>query len=201
MGQLKTDFDVQKYTIASKGPFIASQFHMLMRQYGLAKYEMTRMILDRNELDRKIADYEDQMHNSTNKLITVWTDKGMQDKYIDIELARLKNELKQLEITAVNKIAMVERFEQCRKILIERNGGSITNEQYQAEQPEQQKWMLLQQCEAQIAERATGIKEGTIQAIELLKAPALINKEFEVQFQLTENGQIDLNKELLMLKD
>src|SRR3990167_3401476 len=103
MGQLKTDFDIQKYTIASKGPFIASQFHMLMRQYGLCKYELKRMAYDREELNRRIEDYEDQLQTNKSKMITVWTDKGMQEKYLDLEILKLKNQVQLQEIEFTNK--------------------------------------------------------------------------------------------------
>jgi hypothetical protein len=196
MGQLKSDFDIQKYTLASKGPFLASQFHMLMRQYSLAKYEMVRMMLDKDELQRKIHDYEEQLKTCVGKKITIFTEKGMEERYLDIELARCQNQLKLLEITMVNTVASVQRFEQCRKELIRLNGGPITNEQFQAEQPAQQKWMLMEQVTNQIVERNLGIKEGTMQAIEQLKAPALLTSAYAVPFLVTDRGQIDICAEL-----
>ena len=35
MGQLKSDFDVEKFTVRKEGNFLAHNFHFLMRQYSI----------------------------------------------------------------------------------------------------------------------------------------------------------------------
>ena len=35
MGQLKSNFDIEKFTVKKEGGFIAHNFHFLMRQYLL----------------------------------------------------------------------------------------------------------------------------------------------------------------------
>ena len=39
MAKIKCQFDAEKFTVGKQGPFVASQFHFLMRQYRFALSE------------------------------------------------------------------------------------------------------------------------------------------------------------------
>ena len=69
MGQLKSDFDIEKFTVRKEGNFLAHNFHFLMRQYSLTLTELRRMLLDREEQRRYIEKYKkfyatDQLRDS-----------------------------------------------------------------------------------------------------------------------------------------
>ena len=196
MAQLKSEFDVEKYTLATKGPFIASQFHFLMKQYHHAYREAKRMLIERDEMIRTKDDLRKQIEDgAVNKVI--YTNDGMKMIWLDLEIDKINNNIGNLEVSLVNKLAMCNMFEKCRLKLIELNGGQApTNEQFQKEQPEQQKWMLMQQARLQIDSRITGASEGTLLALDWLQEPALLNPEFKVELPRLESGQVDLRAKL-----
>ena len=177
MAQLKSDFDMEKFTVMSKGGFIAHQFHMLMRQYSLALYEVRRMTLDREEHLRNLAKLEGG--------------EVPGDKYQDVEIARLKNEIDLLELSLVNKLAMISHFEKLRLVLIDKNGGEITNEQYQAEEPEYWEWNLKRLALEQLNASQTGIDAGVWQSIQQLEEPAPLTPEYQGKMLDDNTGTLD----------
>jgi hypothetical protein len=180
MGQLKSDFDIDKFTIASKGEFPAHQFHMLMRQYSLALYESIRMLIEKEEKLRNIDDIE----NDITKIET--------GKYKELEILKLKNEIMLLEISLQNKLCMVNTFEKSRNILIEQNGGKpFTNEEYQAEEPVFWEWNLKQKALNQASQARTGIQEGIWEAICQLEAPATLDEANQVKM-IGSDGNLSL---------
>lgn len=173
MGQLKSNFDIEKFTIAKEGKFLCHQFHFLMRQYLYAQSEMRRMLLEKEELERNIKELQ---LSRTKK----WRDPATQlMKYKDLEIKRLQNMLELKEVEAANKVAMCAYFEKCRKKLKEL-GGEFTNEQYQAETPAYWKWFIEQRMKQQRLQAATGIHEGIWENIAQMEAPALLNPEFQL---------------------
>lgn len=177
MGQLKSDFDTEKFTIMSKGPFIAHQFHMLMRQYVLAQSEMRRMLLEKEELERNIKIEKD---SCTSNSYLEQTERGLVRKHRDIEIKKMQNQLDLLEVTLVNKISMCSYFEQCRKKLLELNNGPITNEQYQSEEPGYVQWMLASKAKNQRLQALTGVQEGLWEVIDQVQETPLLNESYQV---------------------
>ena len=159
MGRLKSDFDIEKFTVKSKGENLpAHQFHMLMRQYRLAVGETKRMYIEKERLQRKL-----------DKLMT-----NKPEDY-DLDAMDLQRQIDDLDIDLVNKKGMIDGFEVCRQQLIKQNGGKpYTDKQYQAEEPKFWEQKMKRQVLAQLRERNTGIKEGTSEAIEWLESPTLI---------------------------
>ena len=139
MGQLKSDFDTEKFTIKKEGNFLCHNFHFLMRQYSLTVTEMRRMLLEREEKRRTAVKYQKMMDDGET-MVPVLREHasgaeefyGTEDVWIDLEQARIWNQIKALEVTMTNKIAMIRKFEECRKELIRQNGGkTFTNAEYQ----------------------------------------------------------------------
>ena len=177
MGQLKSEFDMEKFTVKKEGNFIAHEFHFLMRQYHLALYETKRMLLDKEEKRRLILEY----NNNTEDRVFVLTDKGKELKHTDIEIKRTENEIFMLDISLANKIPMVEYFEKLRLKLIEINNNTVpTNKQYQEEEPEYWKWFIKKKALTQFKQRQTGISEGTWEAIDHIEENPVINKDYQV---------------------
>lgn len=192
MGQLKSDFDIEKFTVKKEGHFIAHQFHFLMRQYSLALYELRRMLYDREEKLRRRKEYSAKLEQDINTII-VLGEKGQEEKYTDIEIGRLTNEIDLLEISMANKLAMVTYFEKARKEIIKLNGREITNKQYQEEVPAYWRWYLSNRAVWQAKEKITGIREGVWENIDHLEQPALLNPAFQV-LMLSSKGLLDLKK-------
>lgn len=186
MGVLKSEFDIEKFTVRKEGNFIAHNFHFLMRQYSLAMYELKRLLLDVEENDRKIAEYGEL----DDPMVIVVTDKGEESKYVDIEIDRLKNQNELHELSIVNKSKSIEHFEKCRLLLIKQNGEKFTNEQYQKEMPAYWKWYLSNRAIWQSKERVTGIREGVWENIDHLEQPVLLNPDFQVL--MLKNGGLNL---------
>ena len=63
MGQLKSDFDVEKFTVRKEGNFLAHNFHFLMRQYSITLTELRRMILNREEMSRYVKKFQKLLGN------------------------------------------------------------------------------------------------------------------------------------------
>jgi len=182
MGQLKSNFDIEKFTVKREGNFIAHNFHFLMRQYSLALFEYKRLILDREEKIRQIKELEEKLEMGERKI---------GDKYIDIEIRRKKNEMDMIDLNIINKERMIEYFEKCRKKLIELNGGEPpTNEQYQKEEPEYWRWFLLRKALWQFKQANTGISEGIWENMNYLEETPLINKDYKVEIE----NNIDIDK-------
>ncbi len=180
MAQLKSNFDIEKFTVRSQGTFIAHNFHFLMRQYSLALYELRRILIDCEERKRIQERYRKLLRNNQTK-VEVWTDRGKEEKYLDLEIERLRNENDLQELSLKNKYEMCNYFEKCRQKIIEMNGGTApTNEQYQAEEPEYWKWFLKRTAVMQARERETGVREGVWLNIEHLEQPPLLNPDFQV---------------------
>ena len=123
MGQLKSDFDVEKFTVRKEGNFLAHNFHFLMRQYSITLTELRRMILNREEMSRYVKKFQKLLDEGVETTRDVVPGEGRDEKWVDIELARWWNEMKGMEVTMTNKIAMVRKFEEVRQKLIEMNGG------------------------------------------------------------------------------
>jgi hypothetical protein len=203
MAQLKSNFDIEKFTVKSRGGFLAHEFHFLMRQYSLALHELRRLYLDIEEASRRIEEYRDIIKKGQAK-IEINTEHGKQDKYVDIEIERQKNQIDLQSLSLKNKLEMCKGFEKCRLHLIEKNGGNPpTNKQYQEEEPEYWKWFLKRAARGQARQRATGIQEGVWLNIEHLEQPALITEEFQVPV-LDDSGQMNMtqaNMEIEAKKD
>ena len=201
MGQLKSDFDVEKFTVRKEGNFLAHNFHFLMRQYSITLTELRRMILNREEMSRYVKKFQKLLDEGVETTWVVVPGEGRDEKWVDIELARWWNEMKGMEVTMTNKIAMVRKFEEVRQKLIEMNGGKPpTNKEYQEETPKYWKWQMEKLALWQIKAHATGISRGTWENIDLMERQALIDPEFQVKV-LNDDGmfdmkQIELNNEI-----
>ena len=175
MARLKSDFDIDKFTVATQGDFIAHKFHFLMRQYSLAIYEAKRITLDREEKARQIKEWEEG--------------KTVEGKYPDLEIERLKNGIELDELSLANKIAMIDRFEILRVSLTKQNGKPFTDKQYQNEEPEYWKWFLTERARQQVAQAQTGIETGVWMNIANMEAEANLIPENQVKM-LDENKML-----------
>jgi hypothetical protein len=189
MSQLKSDFDIEKFTIRKEGNFIAHMFHFLMRQYSLTLSELRRMLIEKKEFERKILEY----NKKGMEKIIVYNGHGKEEKFADLYVEHLINQLDLLEINIANKSMSIRYFELMRLKIIEMNDGEVpTNEQYQKEEPEYWKWFLTMRAKEQLAERQTGIKEGVWLNVGHLEQPAMLNDEFYVPM-LDEKGSLNLD--------
>lgn len=191
MAQLKSDFDIEKFTVKKEGNFLAHNFHFLMRQYSLTLQEARRLLIKKEELERKIEEYNEKLNNGEEKVI-IYTRDSKQEKYTDLYIKELINQLDGTEIKIVNKAMSLRMFEIMRKKLIELNGGVPTNEQYQAEEPEYWKWFLQKKAIAQMSERKTGIHEGVWENVHYLEEKPILNPKFQVDMR--EDGRLNLEK-------
>jgi len=201
MGQLKSDFDTEKFTIKKEGNFLCHNFHFLMRQYSLTLTELRRMLLEREEKRRMSEKYQKMMDDGET-LVPVLREHasgaeefyGTEEVWLDLEQAGLWNQIRALEVTMTNKIAMIRKFEECRKVLIKQNGGKpFTNADYQEETPRYWKWFFERKVLREIKAHATGISSGTWENIDMLERPALINPEFQVKM-LNDDGMFDMKQ-------
>ena len=201
MGQLKSDFDIEKFTIKKEGNFLCHNFHFLMRQYSITLTELRRMLLEREEKRRTAEKYQKLMDDGET-LVPVLREHasgaeefyGTEDVWLDLEQASLWNQIRALEVTMTNKITMVRKFEECRKVLIKQNGGKpFTNADYQQEVPIYWKWFFERLVLWQIKSHATGIPKATWENIDLLERPALINPAFQVKM-LNDDGMFDMKQ-------
>ena len=201
MGQLKSDFDVEKFTVKKEGNFLCHNFHFLMRQYSLTVTEMRRMLLEREEKRRTAVKYQ-KMMDEGETMVPVLREHasgaeefyGTEDVWLDLEQARLWNQIRALEVTMTNKIAMIRKFEECRKELIRQNGGKpFTNADYQEETPRYWKWFFERLVLREIKSHATGISRRTWENIDLLERPAVINPAFQVKM-LNDDGMFDMKQ-------
>ena len=201
MGQLKSDFDVEKFTVKKEGNFLCHNFHFLMRQYSLTVTEMRRMLLEREEKRRTALKYQ-KMMDEGETMVPVLREHasgaeefyGTEDVWLDLEQARLWNQIRALEVTMTNKIEMIRKFEECRKELIRQNGGKpFTNADYQEETPRYWKWFFERLVLREIKSHATGISRGTWENIDLLERPAVINPAFQVKM-LNDDGMFDMKQ-------
>lgn len=175
MSQIKSEFDMEKLTAKKNGNFPAHNYHFLMRQYSLTLGEVRRMYLDKEEKIRLIEDYKKSSEESND----FYDNEGKQ-KYYDIEIKRLENNIDQLEIDIANKAYRCDYFEKLRLKLIEINGGQEpTNEQYQKEEPDYIKWFLEKEMYHDLVSRQTGLRIGVIDNIEMLEDKPLINEDFQ----------------------
>jgi len=197
MSQLKSNFDIEKLTVKKQGSFIAHNFHFLMRQYSLALGELRKMLITKEENERKIDEIKDKGKDK----ILIYTHDGKQEKYADLYIKELINRLDSLDLNIVSKVMMINSFEACRLKLIELNGGKVpTNEQYQNEEPKFLQWVLEGIALRQIKQRNTGITEGTWTNIDMLEEPALINPNFQVEM-LDEKGMLNVGNAIKNIQE
>lgn len=189
MGQLKSDFDIEKYTVKKEGNFLAHQFHFLMRQYSLALAEANRMLIDHEEFVRNIDALEKRLAAGEK----TYVDKDGVTKYIDLEIKRQINNLKLNEITATNTLCSINTYEKMRTKLIENNGGKMfTNEDHQREEPAYWKWFLEQRAYDQTRARLSGVNEGVWEAIGQLESAPVINPAYQIG--VLDNGKLDIKR-------
>ena len=174
MSQLKSDFDIEKFTVKKEGHFIAHNFHFLMRQYSLALSELRRMTIEKKDKLRTMELLEPQ---GTNRIVV-----NGEDKFADLEVERLTNEIDMLDLNITNKLIMCDRFEKVRLKIIVLNGDKApNNKDYQKEEPHYWKWFLQRKALWQHQERVSGITEGVWENIDHLEQPALINPAFQIE--------------------
>jgi hypothetical protein len=186
MGRLKSDFDIEKFTVKSKGVNLpAHDFHMLLRQYRFAVTEAKRMYIEKERLQRKL-----------DRLMT-----NKPEDY-DLDVMDLQRQIDDIEIDLVNKKGSIDGFEVCRQELIRQNGGKpYTDKQYQDEEPKFWEQKAKRQVLAQLRERNTGIKEGTTEFIEWLESPTLLPDSPNRVLLYDKTGgfnKIDWDKELAL---
>ena len=157
MGRLKSDFDIEKFTVKKEGHFIAHNYHFLIRQYRFAVSELKRMLIEKERKQREL-----------DKL-----DKEKPENY-DLDMMETQRQIDELDIDMVNKKGMINGFETCRRELIKQNGGKFTDKQYQSEEPQYWSQYLKKRALDQLRERATGIKEGVSEAIRQLEDKPLL---------------------------
>jgi len=193
MAQLKSNFDIEKFTVKREGNFIAHNFHFLMRQYPLTLSELRRMYLDIEEKERQKKEYIELQKEKD--YLEVKSDNGLTSKiYLDIEIERIKNGIDLLMISLKAKWEACIYFEECRLKIIELNGGKApTNKQYQKEEPEYWKWFLQRKAITQFKQRLTGIHEGVWDNIENMEQLALIDNDFHVPM-LQDDGFLNMNQ-------
>lgn len=193
MSQLKSNFDIEKFTVKKQGSFIAHQFHFLMRQYSVALSTLNTLLIKKEELNRKIEETIELIEKGVKKTL-VRTPSGKVEKYTDLYLKELVNFLKNTELSIVDKSMSIAKYEQLRLRLIELNGGEPpTNEQYQKEEPEYWKWFLEKAALHQYKQAKTGIQEGVWLNIDHLEETPLIEENFKVKM-LDEYGLLDIEK-------
>ena len=194
MGQLKSDFDIEKFTVRKEGNFIAHNFHFLMRQYVFALNEAVKMLITIEELNRKISEYK-EMQKEGETTVVVRGDMGeTSTRYIDLEILLKQNQLFMEEVTVQNKLHSCKTMEKARAKLIEMNGGKApSNEDYQKEMPKYWKWFLERKALWQSKERITGIKAGVWEVVEQLEQPPVLKEEYQVSM-LNDYGLIDLEQ-------
>ena len=160
MAQLKSNFDIEKFTVRKEGNFIAHNFHFLMRQYSLALHELRRMLIEKEKNSRRIAEFEALIASGKDRT-NIDPAEG-ETIYHDLAILELSNENELLELSLVNKRRMCEQFELCRQHLVEANGGKApTNADYQAEEPQYWEWFLKRQALLEHTAAKTGISSGT----------------------------------------
>ena len=183
MGQLKSEFDIEKFTIKKEGNFIAHNFHFLMRQYSLALFEARRMLIEKEELTRRLEETQESLKRNETKII-VWEGGGKKEKYVDLYAKELENRIDNLDVTMVNKFCMVEYFEKCRHRLIELNGGKAPdNRQYQREEPEYWKWFAEKKILQQVKQSQTGITESIWELIDHISEAPILNPNYHIEFE------------------
>jgi len=181
MSQIKSDFDIEKFTIKKEGNFIAHNYHFLMRQYSIAVGEATRIGIER---ERLLLDLEEKNKEVANDEIQI--------KRKELDIREIKNNLRKNKLTLANQVIKCHKFEQARKKLIEMNGGKKpTNEDYQKEEPQYWKWFLLRKAKWQSQARISGVSEGVFENIDMLEEPSLINPNFQIKVT-DDNGLLPL---------
>lgn len=192
MGQLKSDFDIEKYTVKREGYFVAHQFHFLLRQYSLTVIETRRMLIEKEETIRKLEELRVLEKDGIVKTIIV-QEHGQKEVYVDLQIKNLINRLDTIELDLVNKVCSCKQYELHRKRLIEMNDGKVpTNEQFQNEEPEYWRWFLARKALWQYKSRQTGIDVGVWENINYLEEPANIREDYQVL--VLDKGMIPLEK-------
>lgn len=191
MAQLKSDFDIEKFTVRKEGNFLAHNFHFLMRQYSLTLNELRTFLIEVEHTKRQIKEYESK---GTEKVIVHQIDGSKTEKYADLYVDFLYNRLDMLDLQIADKSIRCERYEQMRKKIIELNGGPITNKQYQAEEPLYWKWFLEKKALAQLCQRRTGIHEGVVENIHYLEETPLINPQYQVKMRDGNGNVLNLDE-------
>jgi hypothetical protein len=167
MGRLKSDFDIEQFTVGSVGPFPAHQYHFLMRQYSIALLELRRLLNDVRKCELRQRAIE---HSET-------VDRWQDSFFVETALEECEIEMETLDLSIRNKRAMCERFEACRKALIQKHGGKrFMDAEYQAEEPAYWTWYLTTLATNYQRQAATGIPEGLFKNLQLASAPPLLNK-------------------------
>jgi len=200
MGQIKTQFDIEKFTVGKEGDFVASQFHFLMRQYRFAVQETRRILVDYEKAQREVEflkkeyryreagdDYEVSSPATRARLYEI--------EHLDLEILTQESLMRSLEIDITGKIRVIAGFETMRQALIKENGGKPpTNEQYQAEQPAYYEWLLSRKVLQELQARQTGLSLGLIDAHYMAaRDPLLDDSKMKITPIVTDLGRLLLD--------
>ena len=156
MGQIKTEFDTQHFSF-KEGPFLASNYHNVMRQMFFAMSESKRILLDIEELEIKLDENKSKLSRNINeykkrKIV-------IKCKKLDLQIDNQKYELK-------SHLKKIEEFDKVRiELLRLNNNNPFTNEQFQKEQSEYYKWYLSKEMLHHLWSHRSGIPAGYFESL------------------------------------
>lgn len=169
MARLKSALDCDKFTVAAQGPYLAHQFHMLMRQLSLAALELQRLVIDREVVRRRRAFLINDVKDDKT------------GHYPDLEQQKCDNHIAALDLSIREKQSQYEYFNQMRTWLIDQHDNKpFTDAEYQAEEPAYWAWRFQQMIDNVLNERATGVPANIWKNVDSLRAPGM-----EAQHQLS----------------
>jgi len=179
MSPVKSEFDILNFTLAKEGPFIAHQYHFIIKQYSVAYSELKRLFLDKLEEERNLEKLKNKFKKEEND---------------DINVFRSQMKIENLEFEIQWQKYKIDRYEFIRKKLEKENWWKITYAQYNAEEPWYWEWNLNNQARQELLQRQTWLSKWVVNAFDMASRENNILPDYKIDHIIDENWKLNIEK-------
>lgn len=178
LAQGRSFFQMEKF-MACNQYTPSSQYKHILKNSSVMRRELFRIIKEGIEQEREFAmnweSEEGKKARENGEPIEVLDNEGNPRKvWYDLEQYQYKLSQQELAVSIKDKVSQLAFFDAMLDALEERNGGPVTKEQFDREEPEYWKRRMSKQLHDEMISNRTGAKYGSIESARNAASPAIV---------------------------
>lgn len=169
--QGRSNFQIEKF-IAMNDFTISSVYKHVLKNAAIMRREFFRVIKEGIEYQRE---FELRWSGDKSKPVK-WPTRDGKEKFhwYDLDVMDQKLYLQDLAISIKDKVQQLQFFDSILDTLESRNGGPITKEQFDREEPVYWERRFKKQIGDEITNRITGVSGGNLESVRNAMAPTIL---------------------------
>lgn len=170
--QGRSNFQIEKYVSGTEFT-LSSTYKHTMKNASIMRKELFRTIKEGIENQREF-ELKWNGQDKTKPIEWKTKDGGVKNCWYDLDELDQQVYMNDLACGIKDKVQQLAFFDQVLNALIEKNGGPITREQFDAEEPVYWERRMQKQIMDDVLSRVTGVNGGNIDSTRQAAAPVLI---------------------------